>query len=315
MAALLAIWPSTAFAIDQADTFTMLSARAYGQAIETGDILLVIHYDIDYVVIPSETAEQAFLGHYADASASPTQRVSTSPRVQVNSGYGQGVMSLYMSRAEVTSFGITWADGDAAQIAGNPAFFADPQLLNLLIEWRAETDSATILENDIRDIANILEVQTEWSGVDLISDQTLTDTGEDYFVNSIPNLRTMAPDLFVGSLGAPAFIERTHGSSYQDALNEFWVGSALEDNWDSLADWWNLPVNMVTSMAVITLAVIVGAWAQRTSGESLVTLPAMGVVLIGGTLVDWVPLQFTAVLGFFGLLVISYALWLKRASA
>ena len=314
-ALLAGMWPMVVFAIDQADTFNIVSARAYGAVIETGDILVVVHYDIDYTSVPTETASQAYLGYYSDVSATPTQRISTAPFVYVRSGYGQGVMSLYLSVANVSSWGITWGDSDNAQIAGNPAYFASPQVLNRAIEWRIQTASASTLEGDLRGIANTLETQSEWSGADLISGGNLTTTGEDYFTNAIPNLRSMAPDLFTGSLENPDFGERTHGTSYQDSLDTFWDGSALASNWDNLASWFNLPVNMVTTMVVIGLAIGVGVWAQAQSGEALVTLPVISVVLVGGTLINWVPVQLTAILGFFGLMVIAFALWLKRAAA
>ncbi len=317
LAFLAALWPlSTVFAIDHADTFEIISATAYGSAIESGDILVVVQYDIDYSSIPSEDAGQAFMLHYFDASATPEQRASASPYVFVNSGYGRGVMSIYISASNVTNFGITWADADSAQLTGNPALFASPQTLTEAITWSAQTSPAATLQTDIRDMAAALEIQSEWAGVTLLDESVLTDPdGEKYFANAVLNLRTMAPALFAASLGSPDFTERTHGTTYADSLDSFWTGTALENNWDALADWFNVPTQMLQTMFVLAAAIGVGAWVSRTTGEGLVLLPVAGVVLVGGTLINWVPVEFTAMTGFLGLLAISFALFLKKAAA
>jgi len=314
LALLAALWPlSTAFAIDEANTFNIVTVTAYGSVIETGDVLVVIVYDIDYTVQPIENAGQAFMAHYYDGSATPPQRLATAPYVFVNSGYGRGVMSIYRAAELWTPF--AWADADSVQLTGNPAYFTLPQSLITAITWSAETEAAATLRLDIRDIAADLEIRTEWDGKSLINESVLTDDGEKYFLGAIPNLRTMAPGLFVASLGNPDFSERSHGTSYADSLDTFWTGSALENNWDNWADWFNVPSTMLKTMVVLALAIGVGAWVMSVTGEGLAIMPVSGIIIVAGTLINWVPLEFTAMMGFLGLLVIAFALFLKKATA
>ena len=315
--ALALLVPARVWAIANADTFTIVTARAYGSTLQSGDILLVVHYDIDYDwSLPTgiETATEAYLGHYYDASASSVRR-STAPFLYVRSGYGQGVMSIYLNPTDVTTYGITWGDPDSAQITGNPSLFPAPQSLFKTIDWRVQTNPASTLVSDIRTAANNLENRSEWSGagVDLILGDFLQAAGKDYFTSAIPNLKTMAPGVFSGAITNPDFTEREHGSSYADTLENFFGGSALDGAFDSWATWWNLPVIMLKSMMTLLVAVVAIVFVVRWTNEPVAAIPVIGVVLAAGALLGTVALQLVAVVGFFGLLLISWNLWLKRA--
>ena len=301
-------------ALANADTFNIVSANSYSGAVEAGDLLLVIHYDINYnSCCPAETANEAFLGSYFDLSGSLVLR-SSAPFVEVNSGYGQGVMSAYFTASDVTDFGIACADGDFARITGNPAVFPSPQTLDKLITCGASSDPATQIATDIRAIANLLEQRTEWAGVSLISGTLLQTSGEAYFDSAIPNLRTIAPALFQGSFETPDFIEDDPGTSYRSTLQDFFDGSAFATVFDGTASWVNLSVMMTKFIFWMGLTFAAAAFVMAKTQQGVTGFPVFGVLIPTGVLMGMIDLQFAALIGSLGVVVIVWVLFLKRAT-
>ena len=320
LAFLVSLLPARVWAIEPADTFSIISARAYGSLLATDDVLLVIHYDIAYEdcpdsrgehECPEETATEAYLGAYYDDSAGVT-RVSAAPVYFVVSGYGQGVMSVYLNPTDVDDWDITWGDEDAARISGNPTLFTLPPKLDTDIVWRDSDDAGTTLATDVRAIATTLENRPEWAGVSLRFGDRLEPDGEDYFESAIPNLRLMAPDLFAGSIINPDFIERDHGDSYANDLMDLWDDSGIENQFEDLADSLQQPVSMVSTAFVLVIGLIAAVWAAKLTGNGLVTIPVLAIVIAAGTLIGFVPMVLTGSIGFMAALTVGFVLFLKR---
>jgi hypothetical protein len=310
---LMFIW----MAVAPPDTFTQTTARAYGSVTESGDILLLVHYDIDYIsCCPAESIVDTIIAAWYDTSAG-TIANTTSPTITggVSSGYGQGAIGMYLSAAEVTAAAIVWNDADFSNLFGNPSFFSTPPFNQVSIEWRAES-GRTAIGADVLSLGSSLQGSTRWvdAGKTLVENGVLTGEGESYFQAVIPGLRAMAPDLYSGSMINPDFYERDFGDSYTTTLDNYWVGSAFENQWDTTADWLNLPVIFVRVLATILIGSVVCYSLVRMTGQPLLIVPVMGMVLASATIINWVPLQLTAILGFFALMVTGFALWLKRAT-
>jgi len=156
--------------------------------------------------------------------------------------------------------------------------------------------------------------RSTWSGVDLVDGELLTSAGQEYFEAVIPNLGVYAPALFSGGLSNPDFVERDFDMSYRDELDNFWSGSALANSWDSASAFTGLPVIFVRTLATLILGAVASWYIVRTTGESILTFPIMAVAIAGGTIINWIPLQLTAIMGFMGILIIGFTLWLKRAT-
>ena len=182
---------SPVWAIAEPDNLRILSSRCYGEAIDTGDILCIIHYDIAYASVPTQVASETFLGRYMDGGSTPLK--TTAPFVLVSNGYNQGIMSVYFSPTDVTDLGVVYGDAtDTLQIIGSPAVFSSPQSASLNIEWISQADSQDDIEQSVRNLAFLLEAQTEWTDTDLLifeagcTSAILTGTlaessGEQYF--------------------------------------------------------------------------------------------------------------------------------------
>lgn len=322
-ALLLAALPSSAFAIANPDSFSIVSAYGYGGVLETGDILVIIRYDVEYGTLPTETASQSVLGRYFDASASLYRR-EAAPFVYVNSGYGQGVISLYFTATQASGFSITHTDADSAEVSGNPSLFASPWKVLTPITWRT-LGSQSQLETDVANIGLELEEQSEWATVSLVQavsgTNKLTADGEDYFTNAIPNLQQMAPGIFTAALVSADFIERDFTQSYQTTLENTFAGTRFENIFANAADWLNIPEVALKTVLWLGVAFAAGTgvmvWAvkrgvpESAAGSALFLVAAVVVSLAAR--VGWFSLQMYAIIGFMGLLMLTFVLFLKRA--
>ncbi len=322
------------WAIAEPDNLRILSSRCYGEAIDTGDILCVIHYDIAYASVPTQAASETFLGRYMDGGSVPLK--TTAPFVLVSNGYNQGIMSVYFSPTDVTDLGVVYGDAtDTLQIIGSPAVFGSPQSVSLNIEWISETDSQDDIELAVRNTAFLLEAQVEWAGTDLLifeagfTSAILTGTlaessGEQYFSASIPNLRLMAPNLFSARIVAPSNVETVGSASYVTTLDDFFVGSKLEGSFDGLASELGLSVRMTKtlfvglplSFIVVTLVIVFltkqeGITPEQISATSIIVLFLM---MAATSKVGWMDFRVTAAIGGLSIFALGAVYFLKRAS-
>lgn len=313
--------PAVVFAIVAPDSFNIITAQGYGDVDESGDILLLVHYDIVYASLPDELASEAVMLRYLD-NGSPVR--ASSPFVFVTSGYNQGVIAVYFDAADAVAFSLTHGDADSAELIGNPSLFTDPWKTSQPITW-ATKGSQLALETALAELALTLEEQVEWDGVNLIQFDSganiLQAEGEDYLENTIPRLRQMAPNLFAANFATPTFDERTFTQSYQTSLEGAWDNSRLSGSFTGLSDWTGMPETAITTTIVIIGALVLGGllatfvMKQGVSTESAGGLALfVGVILMGlAAFQGLMNLTVLAVIGFFGLMLIASILWLKRA--
>ncbi len=319
---LAALAPGVALAVADPDTLSIVSARGYGDVLEAGDILLVVHYHVDYNTLPSETARQTVLGRYTDDGGVP--RREAAPYVYVRSGYGQGVISIYFSAADASAYSIAHGESATASLIGNPAFFASPWTISTAVTWRTKGSQA-VLENDVAAIADVLEQRPEWTGLNLIQTlsgrQVLAATGEDYFENAIANIRRMAPNLFSTSLQSAQFIERQYTLSYQQTLENELAGSRLEHSFRGLAEWLNVPQNVLESVVVLFFGLFLGgtiaAWlvsqgVSESAGVAFTLLTTIVIIILAAR-IGWFSLQFLGVLAVLSAGLMAYVFFFKRA--
>ena len=65
-------------------------------------------------------------------------------------------------------------------------------------------------------------------------------------------------------------------------------------------------------MAIGTIIVI--AVLVKITESFVIAFPVLAVCMIGGTVINLVPLQLTLISAFISLAIIGYTLWLKRAT-
>ena len=205
---LLAV-PIIALAIAQPDELLSVNAvYVYEDLLEDGDCGVFIDYFIDYIASGNpptgEVASEAYMAVFVDTDG-VTQLKSVAPYVFQNSGYGRGVIWIYFSAAEVTTHGINRADEALYEVwfVGNPTLVwtvdpVPPKTIAGIDYWQpAGSSSSTLMTLRVLSYADILELA--WT-MDLLAEtplgHRLTALGESYFMNVIPNLRTIAPSCF-----------------------------------------------------------------------------------------------------------------------
>ena len=179
--------------------------------LESGDLLVVVKYEVAYSSLPSETITETFVGRFL---ASGTEVNSVEPVAFNDRGWGVGVFSFYWDAATLITDSIEFENTNSetyeVAIQGKPTAFVDPpKVVAAGLTWRDSADTIALLRQDIEDLAEALENNADWAAnsVDLIGSTSgktaLTTDGEDYLSRAIPNLSAMIPDLFSHQLDNP----------------------------------------------------------------------------------------------------------------
>jgi len=308
------------FAIDDPEVLQVNAVWVYRNCMEDGDQLYLIDYTLDYDPDsdpltddnPDENITEAYLVRLMNGAA---ELGSTAPYAYYDEGYDRGLVALYFSAAEAPA----WEGAYTMILVGNPtlAWGADPPEtsvgdFDLWQDWPIST-TQEILASRILWLADQLELA--WA-VDMIettaSGSRLTDYGESYFVNVIPDLRTMAPSAFVGQIIQPEVEKREFTEDYSDDLAASVVGTPLDLT--PLADAFDLSREVVTTViyyaAVVVFLALLVTKIKNYKPAILMTIPC----IIGGAFVG-VPLVITVLAGFFSLILIAYILFYQKSTA
>jgi len=261
-------------AIDDPDTVPEVGAvYVYENCIEDGDIGVLVDYYLDYAVLPSETATEAYMAIFIDTDGT-TQLQAVAPYSFVDSGYGRGLIWLYFSAAEVTAYTIDSDDELLYRVwlVGNPTldWAGDPPKTVASIDyWQPDgASAATLVALRTLYYADVLELI--WS-LDLIEETALgsrlTATGEGYFTNVITNLRTIAPVAFSDYESDPELVDQNYqtvfGATMTDGTGTV-TGSPI-----TLVDGDNIVT--VTGTGTFTFDLEHGTIGTMTDGTGTVT--------------------------------------------
>ncbi len=199
-------------AIDAPNTPPQItSANIFEDLAEEGDMGVLIDYYLDYDPapgIPTEPVTESYLAAFIDTDG-VTQINTVAPYtfqdiLYTDNGYQRGVIWIYISAADVTSYGIDRANRALHEVwlMGNPTipsgWVGDPPKTTAGIGfWQETGDSAVLLAQSVLTLAQALELA--WT-LDMIETtplgSRLTTTGEGYFENVIQDLRSIAPTCF-----------------------------------------------------------------------------------------------------------------------
>ncbi len=197
-------------AIDYPDSTVRIDGVwAYENLLETGDAGFLIDYTIPYAVVPTETAYEAYMAVLVDHDG-VTQIRAVAPYVFVDSGYNRGLMWIYFSAEDVVTYGIssTYQADYRVWLVGNPTLSwpGDPPKTVATVDYWQPAGTSTPVLFALRVLSLADQLELEWSQ-DMIESTSLgnklTATGEEYFINVIPNLRTIAPLCFASGTLRP----------------------------------------------------------------------------------------------------------------
>lgn len=302
-------------------TPTFLYTYVNRSLLETNDILFYACYDLPYATLPSKVACSTFIFELIDTDG-VTVLASTEdtgkPYTYHDRGFNIGLVSFYFAAADNPGWGGLYT----LRIKGDPAEFVTPPTYDTVLTAEAYStlDSSNTTGNQdelaarIRTISGPLSVEF---GVDLFSFQdqvtVLTAAGETYFVNSIPELQYMAPSLFYFQSANMDASERTWGTSLSDTYKLRLVGTWIQDSFDNLADWVNVPTVLIIGVVMVVVCVVLIRISMRRFGTavpgyvgSLLVLMCFGILALGFTVVAIVAFALIFAAGWFAFMRHSY---------
>ena len=311
-------FPGPASAADPAnpDLIQVTSVLVSTNITAEHDFVLVFHYNIYYSgSTPNETAQDIFIFSLLSTDGSE-ELGAVLPYPYYNAGFDQGASAVYFNAFDAP----TWGQAYILRIAGNPAYFNDPPILNYYLASSDYWDSGNQTENQaymgdyILNVADDLEVQWDTE----LTEQTvvgtvLSETGEAYFRGAIPGLQVMCPNIFYVRAISPTYEERawatTQSDVYQARFQDTFVGDAL----DAAGGLFNVEARVISGGFI--LAAIIGTMiiCQVKFGNTTPGLIAGGGIFVFGAVMGWVSGTIMGITGLLFALYIGYTLFFKSA--
>jgi len=283
--------------VAQPSAVTINSVNVFESCLETDDQLYIIYYTITYGTNPTEPANETYLARLMDGT---TELGAGVCYAYYDGGYGDGIISIYFSAADVTSKSMTWeAATYSIQLEGNPALVwggagTPPKtIVSTFTNWYSPMGG--YLVGTILSLATDLE--SAWT-VNLIDTATMGTTfsayGEDYFSNSIYQLSSLTPTLFSGSttsVDAPG--ERTHPTTAAPDYTQ-WSGTAfdLTDTATAL----DISVTWLYGTLWFIVMIVVAFITTRVSNSYKPAIPMMIPTCWFGVYLGFFPWQAGAVI-------------------
>ena len=298
-------------AIASPDTLELYYLYAYQSSINENDQLYIAVFEIDYTVLPDADADVNFLFRFYDNGV---ELGAVQPYVYYNSGYSQGIVSFYFD-ADDPNLPDWNIDDITVKLQGNPAFTwdaGDPPSTTIptVTSWDS---TSSFLSARIVLLANQLESTYSINMIDVISGQSkLSEYGELYFETVITNLRVMSPVLFSDYVTQPVFVTTVnHSGSVDTASRAKYTGTIFD--MAAIATLIGIDVSWVYAILWLLVTGII-AWAYGTKIGTVGLTWLVGICLIVGSFMGFMPTAVGISCGVLGGLFIIYPIFFKSAS-
>lgn len=282
--------------------------------LETNDYLLYACYNLPYTTPPSSAACNTFIFELIDTDG-VTVLASTEdtgkPYTYHDRGYNLGVVSFYFAAADNPG----WGDLFTLRIKGDPAEFGTPPVYDTVLTASAYSSltASNVTGNQEEVATNVKTITGPLSvefGIELMSYQdqvvVLTSAGEIYFLNAIPELNYMAPNLFYFQPLTPDASTRAWGTALGDTYKTRLTGTWFMDAMDDVADWVNVPTILIMGIIMVALCVFVIYQSNKRFGTpipgyagSLLVVSGMGILMMGFTVIAIIAFTLVFVGGWF----------------
>lgn len=284
-------------ATDPPDTLEIRGAAAFRDLLETGDMLVAVHYNIDYSITgePSDTARDLFLIRLMEGA---DELGVVTPYPFYNDGYDQGIAALYWSAADAPA----WEGTYMVRIQGNPAAFASPPSVSQALSTWSGVEGQGPNQQALHDwmVSAIQSLESNWS-VTLLeasdSGYIVNATGHAYITGAIPGIQQLCPSLFWIAQQTMDTSTREWGTAQADLyaarFDDTWVGNGLGATADLLHVSPQFLGGMLFVLVPFIAAIIFSEKVFFTSTPALILLP----LLMG----------MAALMGFFSMAVLALA--------
>src|SRR3990167_8397792 len=257
---------------------TLDAVYAYRNALELNDWLLIGVYTTTFAATPSEGGID--ITFVARLMAGATEYANDTAYPYKDDGYNEGIFSIYLSAAEVSSLGLTWGGAYEMIWQGNPSFTwtgGIPTVFNNTFTWYdGGTVAATSTAIGVRIRLLAAQLETTWADATIDLRTTMSGTavlssqGSDYFTQSIANLITIQPNLFGDSTSGATYIDQPSTTSYLNTLRTRLVGTPFDmtsaaDDWGLSTIWFSSIMWLIASL--IAAVIVIGASYQTGAGN------------------------------------------------
>lgn len=255
--------------ISAPDALLINSSHGYQCLLESGpavtdcDYLIVVEFEIVYGTLPLEVATETFVLRLMNGSI---ELASDSPFTFVDNGYGRGLASFYFSAADAAAIGFDSTTAPDIILQGAPSKFGStpPTLRVNLAHWHSATDSINVFVQEMVETAYAL--QNEW-GITLQElrqeggQQIFTADGDEYFHESVKNIKRIMPESFVGADIPLDIAERTFTRQGESDLSGGGIlgPAVIEQSMVEMAAWWGMSRDNLVTLATLAFGAGMGA--------------------------------------------------------
>jgi len=267
-------------AMDEPDSVSLSGIKVYSDLITTGDMTIIVPYSIPFTTTPDVRLGDAYLFRMLNTDNS-TEMGAVVPYPYNELGYGSGIVSFYLATGGI------WDTSYVFRVQQNPSYYETPQYWDFVIgpsNYESASDQSGALKTQLITIATDLSLEF---GVDLLTSSegvtTLTQTGELYFLNAIPGLSVMCPDIFSLNLRAPDYTRRSWTTTLAATIATRYSGTFVDDFMTGFAGLTNTDTgNAMNVLSIILFAVVFFIsvkWGKGNTTSGLVDGFAMLLLL------------------------------------
>jgi hypothetical protein len=199
---------------------SIYSVNVFENCLELGDMAFSTDFIWSYpsTALPIETATQVLNIRLMQGA---TQIRSVAPYSFFNNGFNRGLVWMYFTADQVTSYSLTWSGVYTMRLDGNPTASwsglvpTASALSSSSFSWRTSTTlGQTQLLFEPYLLIEADSIQKAWNNTNYIllsntaqNGTKLTIIGDTYFSSIIPNIKTLAPNIFLSTQLIPEYRE------------------------------------------------------------------------------------------------------------
>ena len=298
--------------------FQVIDANVYTNYIETGDWLIVIEVLNDYPEYTgTEVASLYFNVQLLDVGGAPVIGAT------VLKDWGVSPCAIYLSKDSVTA--LTW--GSAYIVRMNGTFTGTPYTDYTL---SATVDNNDWIGSDLRyldqyclKIAKYMNVYNNnvstnpYTQKTSLGGEVLTTEGGGYFIDGIPNLSVIRPNLFETSEQSAEFDTGTATNAYDLDPAHTWqnqVGTVIADDADAMGDVLGISAKQLLQVGIWGFYVfaLLFVFASKTGAETIFVAILCAPVLMYGVHLRLI--EFYIMAGACALMVLVFVVkvWFSR---
>lgn len=306
------IWLSSpAFANDEPDEMVdaLYDIRIFEDLITTGDFLAIVPYDIPFASTPDETINDTFLFRMLDGS---TELGVVTAYPYYDKGYGKGVVSFYFES------GTTWETAYTFRIQENPTYYPAALYWDFVINasnYSSDSDQSEALRAKIIDVGSYLSIEYDQELLTTAEGLTVLSTyGGLYFLNAIPGLQTMSPELFYLQVRTPSYEKRTWSYTLAESMRTRYDGTFIGDFMTGSAGMFSTTSSVAGNMiSILLFAAIIFVSIRWFKGNTLSGFMDGYAFLLLLMLLGWFDMVLAGLMAFICMAIGGVVLFLNRS--